>query len=392
MENIPVSPNTLVSEMHIQEGTSTSRGLEGRESENNQYKRRPIKSYGIILYFSPSFGKKDLVTTSSLEKNDLLFLLCKRRDTYQYQDIIRGKWNDEESLKTLLRKISPDERKRIEENDFEKIWEDFWPDHNSEAFTKRVKESKTKYEICKEVLLSFDEESKESDSSWGFPKGKKNNNRETELQTALREFEEETKIETSNIRIIHSFEPLKESYIGTDGKHYESTYFLARFVPDSSWYVAGPDGYKYINDYRKILPEPTYYQGRIRTVSHSDEIEALRWCSLSEIEEEKYLNEQRTDFLIFVKSFLEKNFSDELNKTDKYTSNKVGSSANVWRGNSFRNNHGERCPFETRYHEYPQVKNDSCQNCYHTGKYDYRRYPRKTSEDRDQICPPTKPL
>ena len=65
-----------------------------------------------------------------------------------------------------------------------------------------------------------------SETEWGFPKGR-HNNQEKDLLCALREFEEETGISKNNILVIENLLPFEESFIGTNHKSYKHKYFLA---------------------------------------------------------------------------------------------------------------------------------------------------------------------
>ena len=65
-----------------------------------------------------------------------------------------------------------------------------------------------------------------SETEWEFPKGRRNN-REKDLECALREFEEETGIPGDNICVVQNILPFEETFIGTNHKSYKHKYFLA---------------------------------------------------------------------------------------------------------------------------------------------------------------------
>lgn len=69
---------------------------------------------------------------------------------------------------------------------------------------------------------------------WEVPKGKRQN-KETDLQCAIREFCEETGLEQENIRIFKNVVPLEEVYTGINGIEYKHIYFIGEIldIPDS---------------------------------------------------------------------------------------------------------------------------------------------------------------
>jgi 8-oxo-dGTP pyrophosphatase MutT (NUDIX family) len=78
------------------------------------------------------------------------------------------------------------------------------------------------------TLKSIVENSKTewNETEWEFPKGRRNN-KEKDLECALREFEEETGISKNKISVIENILPFEEIFIGTNHKSYKHKYFLA---------------------------------------------------------------------------------------------------------------------------------------------------------------------
>lgn len=64
---------------------------------------------------------------------------------------------------------------------------------------------------------------------WGLPKGKRED-RESDLQTAMREFCEETGLQMNNLRIYKNVIPLEEQYTGMNNINYKHTYFVAELI------------------------------------------------------------------------------------------------------------------------------------------------------------------
>ena len=63
------------------------------------------------------------------------------------------------------------------------------------------------------------------DPEWGFPKGRRNL-KETNLDCAKREFQEETGISSDSYQILH-ISSLEEVFIGTNNVRYKHVYYLA---------------------------------------------------------------------------------------------------------------------------------------------------------------------
>ena len=84
------------------------------------------------------------------------------------------------------------------------------------------------------TLKSIVENSKTewNETEWEFPKGRRNN-KEKDLECALREFEEETGISKNKISVIENILPFEEIFIGTNHKSYKHKYFLAYMEEDN---------------------------------------------------------------------------------------------------------------------------------------------------------------
>lgn len=219
-------------------------------------KRKYIDSYGIILFY--------FCTSDSAPK----FLLIQRRDTYEYVDIVRGNWHGEERLKSLCMGLSKEEKERLKTHTFDEIWGDLWVVHGRGIHKDGYDKAKKKYDQHKDKIDRFISSSSDEDCSlpWGFPKGRKNGANELERVCALREFEEETKIKSSNIRLCHKTAPLSEFYKGKDGKKYCTYYFLAETN-------------------RLHMEDHIQTPGTIRRTSASEEVAEVRWMTFDEAAE-----------------------------------------------------------------------------------------------------------
>jgi len=187
----------------------------------------PIISYGVILF------KKD-------NNNEYNYLMIRRKDSFGFIDFIRGKYTicNVNQIQNIINEMSNDEKKRISNEKFEKLWKDMWRDTPSSHYKSEEISSFKKFENLKNGILVNDSiitindiintsDTTWEETEWEFPKGRKNY-KEKDLECALREFEEETGISTSNVDIIENVLPFEETFIGTNFKAYKHKYFLAR--------------------------------------------------------------------------------------------------------------------------------------------------------------------
>ena len=190
----------------------------------------PITSYGIIL-FRPS--------TEGLQ-----FLMIRRKDSFGYIDFIRGKYSpyNIHQVQTIIDEMSIYEKERIINEPFEQLWKQMWGETTNLQFKNEEIASSKKFNQIKKGITIYDDiytlkdivdksESKWIETEWEFPKGRRNP-KEKDLDCAMREFEEETGISISKIKIVENLLPFEEIFIGTNHKSYKHKYFLA-YMNDS---------------------------------------------------------------------------------------------------------------------------------------------------------------
>lgn len=209
----------------------------------------PITSYGIILF--------------TIHDGYIKYLICQRRDSIEYTDFIRGRYS-RSSLRTYITLMTPEEREKIRKHTFDELWYDLWVNHQTrlykEVYPKAKQRFEQNYDKVMELLKQTDTVTKEP--IWGFPKGKKNQ-RETELQCAVREFIEESKIPIDYKHILN-MPPSTELFKGSNCKMYSTHYYIA-----------------YI-DSNKRKPFNKIVLDGIRKETVSEEIRALKWVTLNE--------------------------------------------------------------------------------------------------------------
>ena len=187
----------------------------------------PIISYGVIVF--------------RYSQEELQILMIRRKDSFGYIDFIRGKYSQYNLLQlmTIVDEMSIEEKNRILLLSFDLLWNNMWGDNNIGHSQYKNEEiiSKKKFMALKEGIMFDDklltikdivEMSKTNwkETEWEFPKGRRNQ-KEKDLECALREFEEETGISKNNILIVDNVLPFEEIFIGSNHKSYKHKYFLA---------------------------------------------------------------------------------------------------------------------------------------------------------------------
>lgn len=190
----------------------------------------PKTSFGIILY--------------KMCSNELKLLLIRRRNTLGFVQFVRGQYGDEDFiyLKKLFNVMTEDEISVIRQGDFKLFWKTLWLldenelvenmlstdyEYSLNKFNKLKKGFMFKNKKVALTTLLKQRISKYTQQEWGFPKGRKNRN-ETNLETACREFNEETRIPLDNIKV--SDKQFTEFYKSYDNIDYKNIYFLAEYV------------------------------------------------------------------------------------------------------------------------------------------------------------------
>jgi len=185
----------------------------------------PIMSYGIIL-----FRKKNGINE---------FLMIRRKDSFGYIDFIRGKYSpyNIEHIQSIIDEMSLSEKERILTLSFNELWNLMWGNVSNNQYLNEEIISSKKFDLIKGGVVVNDEiitlemivnksNTEWKETEWEFPKGRRNN-REKDLECALREFKEETGIYCENICVIQNVLPFEETFIGTNHKSYKHKYFLA---------------------------------------------------------------------------------------------------------------------------------------------------------------------
>jgi len=233
---------------NIKGNTCSNCGIYGHHYKNCT---EPITSYGII-----AFRMKDkttnlndmLLNSKEFTCDDVEYLLIQRRDSIGFIELLRAKYklSDIQYIRDQIAGITIKERAELLEKSFDELWINLW----GKPTMPENKQYKQEYELAKqkfEILSSgyecngnfyslkifLETTSVLYDSpEWGFPKGRRNVF-ETNYACALREFCEETGLESSDVKIFEHIEPLCETFYGNNKIHYSHIYYIG-WVPHTT--------------------------------------------------------------------------------------------------------------------------------------------------------------
>lgn len=256
----------------------------------------PITSYGIILFVQRKDDetKTDQCRSPAVQQN---FLLYQRRDTYEYIEFIRGTWETIDEVKNYFSLMSNEERCRLQNHTFDKLWDDFWIRRHSGVNDHTLTRSRNKYAQIEPYINDIIKETRGlgDEAPWGFPKGRKNSG-ENPVMCAVREFEEETHINRDTLHVWDT--PLTENFIGSDGRSYATVYYIAEYKP-----LDAP-----LTQEECELPSLIETPKGIRKYTASNEAFRIRWFSLEDAR--KKLPRFRQDILFQAATYID----ERLNK------------------------------------------------------------------------------
>lgn len=216
----------------------------------------PVISYGIIAMQFSSEIDNDIIKKidnnielenngiKCFDENDLKlfsllnssckFLLIKRRHTLGFVEFVRGRYkhNNVSSVSHLFNQMIKEELDLIKQQNFDILWKALWSDDVSLPIHEiEFSKAKNKFQMLKDSKICSIENlinnahTEWKTAEWCFPKGRRND-KESDLECAQREFEEETGLNNDEYQILNSIQPINENFIGTNGTNYRHTYFI----------------------------------------------------------------------------------------------------------------------------------------------------------------------
>ena len=211
--------------------------------QGHHYKQcmEPVTSYGIIAFRITDDIHTMLTRASMLPQKNIEFLLVQRRDSIGFIELLRAKYKltDIAYIRQQIAGMTPQERQFLLDKSFDELWVGLW----GKPTLPENRQYKQEYELAKqkfEVLKTgFDHNSTKvtlewliqstpvlyDSPEWGFPKGRRNTF-ETNYKCAVREFCEETGLETADVKIFENIEPICETFYGNNNIHYSHVYYV----------------------------------------------------------------------------------------------------------------------------------------------------------------------
>jgi 8-oxo-dGTP pyrophosphatase MutT (NUDIX family) len=200
----------------------------------------PIMSFGIICY--------------KVKNNKIEYLMIQRKDSLSFMEFIRGKYQitDEEYIEELINNMTENEKEFISCGEFDKIWNYAWSQQNNNIkHTSEYLESKYKYNCLfnSNLINIFTEKERcfKYEQEWGFPKGRRKL-KESNIDCAIREFCEETRILKKDINILNELEDFEEIFFGTNNILYKHLYYIGKINKEVNLQIDN----KCIEQYREI--------------------------------------------------------------------------------------------------------------------------------------------
>ena len=189
----------------------------------------PIISNGIICY----------KINDTFNIDTIQFILIRKKYSLGYINFIRGKYelDNIESLTKLIDLMTIDEKKKLlnTDNNFDNLWKELWLLDSIESYLKEYNDSKNKFNKITNILnkhklydLIHLSTTNYTDQEWEFPKGRREKN-ETDLECAIREFEEETNMCNNDYTLL-KLNPIFEDFIGSDNKKYRNNFYISKLV------------------------------------------------------------------------------------------------------------------------------------------------------------------
>jgi 8-oxo-dGTP pyrophosphatase MutT (NUDIX family) len=181
----------------------------------------PIISCGILLVRGPFEPLK-----LPVDPRTVGVLMVKRKDSMAYMEFIRGKYDvaNPAYIGTLLKNMTKQEHQQIIKEEFDTLWTRLWGEGRDTRSTEFECSKEKYYAIDRPNLITLNP-TNYTDPEWGVPKGRRAKG-ETDIDCAMREFEEETNIDKSAY-IVRKTIVLSETFKGTNNVEYQHTYFLA---------------------------------------------------------------------------------------------------------------------------------------------------------------------
>ena len=206
----------------------------GKKGHNYKKCLSPVISYGIILY-----DKRNGL-------DNIKYLMIQRKDTIGFVEFIRGKYNlnNYKYISQIFKIMTKKERDCIIKLEFDDLWNLLWLNKhkNNKNTLLEYKTSREKFNILKRGvfinnkfidlnIINTNTHIIYEEPEWGFPKGRRNMY-ESDIRCALREFTEETNIQSCDYVINDYNKTFIETFYGTNNIKYRHIYYIGELIND----------------------------------------------------------------------------------------------------------------------------------------------------------------
>jgi len=166
---------------------------------------------------------------------------------------------------------------------FDELWSKLWfPGINKKQTDRMLNEclrSKKLFTKLKETRLETLLQQRTNNyetPEWEFPKGRRSN-RENNLKCAIREFEEETDLNSDEYILLENVIPISEEYRGSNGVRYKHIYYFAIYngSRDLSINLDKYEQYSEIGDIQWLTIDECYEKIRSENPTKKDIIRKL---------------------------------------------------------------------------------------------------------------------
>jgi len=199
----------------------------GKHGHNYNQCKLPITSLGCVTF--------------RVRDNKIEYLMIRRKDTLGFIDFMRGKYtlSNKDYIMNMLTQMTTEEKNKLNTWTFDQIWNDIWGtvsiinQYKNEENASRNKfiqlktgiQYKNKRFSLSDMITESNHTTIWNEPEWGFPKGRRNYG-ESDLDCALREFNEETGINKKHVKLIDNVFPFEEIFTGSNYKSYKHRYFI----------------------------------------------------------------------------------------------------------------------------------------------------------------------
>lgn len=248
----------------------------------NRYKcSDTIISYGLLPYHIKDNSETKINT---LTIDNILILLHQRRDTFEYVDFVFQTWKTLEDLPPIFTNMDQDERNRVRNYTFFELWDDIWIDKTTKQYKDNYIRAKRRYDSIKHLIPQLLDTTNSSviGPPWGFPKGRKNNMNENDVECAIRETEEETRINRLKFNVLYTSNLVNKS------KKTQNRNFMSGIETKFSERFQGTNGMSYTTIYYLTeisdteIPFDIKTPKCIRQTSFSEESTCIKWMTYNE--------------------------------------------------------------------------------------------------------------